>query len=77
MDRGDNSGARSLFQQALQMNSRHAWSHYGMAYVADREGNASAAASSACKADSYAGGDVDLKRELTVMIKRLNASCSG
>ncbi len=75
IDKGDLQGAHGLFGRALQKDAGSAWALYGRGYANEKLGDKVSAASDYCSAQSRAGGDTELARELSSGLRRVAAGC--
>lgn len=75
VDGGNLSAAEATFSKALTRSPAHSWANYGYAYVLVEGGDTGAATTHLCRAQKSASGDVELKREVVSLLKRIGASC--
>ena len=67
--------AEKHFRDALKIRQNHADAHFGLGYIAERRGNPDGAVAAYCKARSYAGGKVSVRREVDGRLAVMGRTC--
>lgn len=75
VDRSKWSDAEELFSRAAQVSPENGQAHYGLGYVAEKQGSPNDAYREYCVAWAFSTGDVELRREITGRLNVLNRSC--
>jgi Flp pilus assembly protein TadD len=76
VEKGDFAGARRSFAEVRTIEPNHGEAAYGMGYTTEKLGDKDSAVHFYCSAQSYAGSNKDLAREISGRLAVLGSDCS-